>query len=172
MYQGRWLDTVFSTKDPHFHKEVRASVAQKYSLASLKQMEPFVDQCSNIFIDAMKDLAGQPVDLGTWVQWYAFDVIGMITFMKRFGLMEKRGDEKQFLDNLEGGNFYSTLIAQLPGLHDWILGNPVIAWLFEAVPYLKKFNPQTEGIRVSKSTSLTMKLQSSKALVADTGIHR
>ena len=151
MYHGQWLENVFATRDPHFHKEVRGSIAQKYSLATLKQMEPLVDQCSNIFIDSMKGLTstGQPIDLGEWVQWYALDVIGQITFMKRFGLMEKRKDELKILDNLESANFYATLVAQLPGLNDWILGNPIIARLAETNPILMKTNPQVKTNRVS-----------------------
>ena len=149
MYKGKWLENVFATRDFHFHKDIRGSVAQKYSLASLRQMEPFVDQCSTIFIDSMKDLAGQPVDLGAWVQWYALDVIGQITFMRRFGLMEKRKDEINILDNLESGNKYATLVAQLPGLNDLILGNPIIARMTETNPTLMKANPQVKINRVS-----------------------
>ena len=129
LYKGQWLHNVFSTRDPHWHKEVRGSVASKYSLSSLKQMEPMVDECSSIFIETMKELSGRPIDLGKWVQWYAFDVIGEITFLRRFGFMENRKDEYGILDNFEITNQYSTFVAQLPGLHRLILGNAVSARL-------------------------------------------
>lgn len=42
-------------------------------------MEPLADECTGIFLAAMGNLAGEPVDLRTWLQWYAFDVIGAIS---------------------------------------------------------------------------------------------
>jgi hypothetical protein len=76
----------------------------------IKALETFVDGCTDIFIEAMHDLESQAVDLGVWLQlvfptsfqmglktnikirWYVFDIIGGITFQRRFGFLEKRQD--------------------------------------------------------------------------------
>ena len=148
MYEGRWLDTVFSTRDPHYHKEVRSSVASKYSLASLRQMEPLVDECSELFATRMNESLGQTVDLGTWVQWYAFDVIGQITFMKQFGFMQNRNDDIGILDNLESGSKIQTVLAQLPGLNALIFGNRLSQSLANTIPALVKANPLIKVLAV------------------------
>ena len=159
IYEGRWLDTVFSTRNPNFHKEVRGSVASKYSLASLRQMEPLVDECSELFATRMNESLGQTVDLvsfcvlssmvdmlimyleGTWLQWYAFDVIGQITFMHQFGFMQNRKDDMGLLENLEAGSKVQTAVAQIPGLTTIFFGNPLLQRFANNVPALVKANP-------------------------------
>ena len=58
----------------------------------IKSLELFADERTEIFIDVMKDIEGQSIDLGAWLQRYGFDVIGAITFQRRFGFMEKLED--------------------------------------------------------------------------------
>jgi hypothetical protein len=35
----------------------------------IKALEPFTDDCKDIFIEAIHDLEGQAVDLGVWLQF-------------------------------------------------------------------------------------------------------
>lgn len=73
------MPSIFSIRDPIGPQSLRRPVAQKFSMSSIKSLEPFADEFTKIFVDAMKDLEGQQIDLGAWLQWYAFDVIGSIT---------------------------------------------------------------------------------------------
>lgn len=86
------MTSMFSVRDPTEHQALRRPVAQKFSMSSIRSMEPLADECTGIFLAATDNLAGELVDLGTWLQWYAFDVIGAITFQRRFGFMEERKD--------------------------------------------------------------------------------
>lgn len=95
-------------------------------MTSMKAMEYLVDPCSEIFTAAITDLQGQVVDLGEWLQWYAFDVIGAITFSKRFGFMENRQDVNGVIAGLEGGLMYSSVVGQIPWMHSWLLGNKTV----------------------------------------------
>lgn len=117
------MDNIFSTTDPEEHKRLKRSVSQKYSMTSIRTLEYLVDPCSKIFTDAMTDLQGQTVDLGTWVQWYAFDVIGAISFSRRYGFMEERKDVHDVIAGIETGLMYATLVGQLPWLHQFLLGS-------------------------------------------------
>ncbi|KAJ0328357.1 hypothetical protein COL5a_005134 [Colletotrichum fioriniae] len=76
-----------------------------------------------MFTDAMTDMQGQVVNLGTWVQWYAFDVIGAITFSRRFGFMETRSDVNDVISGIETGLMYGGIIGEVPSLHKYLLGN-------------------------------------------------
>jgi hypothetical protein len=89
----------------------------------------------------MKDLAGKPIDFGEWVQWYAFDVIGAITFCKTFGFMDNRSDPRGIIRGIEGGLVYTTVIGQVPELHQWLLGNATLIDLLMMIPAVARSNP-------------------------------
>lgn len=142
-YRGGILDNVFATQDTTWHRNMRGLVSHAYSSSYLRQLEPFVDEYTIKFTSAMADLAGQPIDLGEWLQWYAFDVIGMITFSQSFGFINGRKDRFGVIDGLEAGTKYNTVIGQVPELHSWLLGNGRLVDLLMAVPALAKANPIT-----------------------------
>jgi hypothetical protein len=123
------------------HKRVKATVASAYSVSSLRQLEPLVDECTSLFMDGMSDLAGKPVDLGEWLQWYAFDVIGNITFMATFGFLENQADKDGVIDALEMGNRYNTVVGNVPELHPWLMGNERLLKLLMRIPSIRKANP-------------------------------
>ncbi|KAJ6005379.1 cytochrome P450 [Penicillium sp. IBT 35674x] len=85
-FEDKVMPSMFTVRDPIAHQALRRPVAQKFSMSSINSLEPFADECTGIFIDAMRDLEGQQIDLGAWLQWYAFDVIGAITFQRRLDL--------------------------------------------------------------------------------------
>lgn len=143
------MASMFSTRSVAEHKHLKTAVASKFSMTSLRDMEPMVDECSDIFLDAMRDLSGAPVDLGAWLQWYAFDVIGAITFRQRFGFMEERKDIQDMISGIETGLWYGSLVGQIPELHPWLLGSPLLMKVMESVPALQEFHPVPKMIRVS-----------------------
>lgn len=59
-------------------------------MSSLVHYEGFVDHCADIFIERLNEFADkrQSLNLGHWLQCYAFDVIGNITFGERFGKLD------------------------------------------------------------------------------------
>ena len=135
------MPSMFSVRDPAAHQALRRPVAQKFSMSSIKSLEVFADECTKIFVDAMKDLEGQKVDLGAWLQWYAFDVIGAITFQRRFGFMEKREDVMGMIGGLEFGLKYMGIVSQIPSLHSWLMGNIWVAKFLAAQPFVKVSDP-------------------------------
>ncbi|KAF5589473.1 cytochrome P450 monooxygenase [Fusarium pseudocircinatum] len=122
-YEDEIMESMFTTTDPEEHKSLKRPVAQKFSMTSLRTLEYLVDPCSEIFSRSMLDLQGQVVDLGAWCQWYAFDVIGAITFSKRFGFMEHRKDINNVISGIEAGLKYAGIVGQIPSLHRFLLGN-------------------------------------------------
>jgi hypothetical protein len=139
---------MFTVRDPVAHQALRRPVAQKFSMSSIKSLEPFTDECTKIFVDAMKDLEGQQIDLGVWLQWYAFDVIGAITFRRRFGFMEKREDVQNMIGGLESGLQYAGIVSQVPSLHGWLMGNLWVSKLLTAQPFFKVADPLRTMVEV------------------------
>ncbi|KAJ5719166.1 cytochrome P450 [Penicillium malachiteum] len=108
---------------------------------SIESFEPFADECKKIFFDSIKDLEGQRVDLGACLQWYAFDVIGAITFQQRFGFMEQRKDVQNMIADLEVGLRYAGVAGQVPSLHSWIIGDIWVGKFLAMQPFVHAPDP-------------------------------
>jgi len=92
------------------------------------QFEPFVDATSGVFGKRLTELfANKDVvcDLGTWVQYYAFDVIGEITFSKRFGFLETGTDVQGIMEDIEWRLNYFSWCGQIPILDKFLMKNPL-----------------------------------------------
>lgn len=87
------LPSLFSTTSEPFHQQLRRSVNSAFSMSSLVQYEPFVDSTSELFLKQTAKLyTSAPCDFARWLQFYAFDVIGEITYSKRHGFLEENKD--------------------------------------------------------------------------------
>ncbi|KAL9567270.1 hypothetical protein ACKAV7_008512 [Fusarium commune] len=131
MYQGRRMDSMFTERKPNVHKTLKGSVAQVFSMTNMRNFEVYADECSAIFLDAMRDLEGQRLDLADWLQWYAFDVIGSITFQRRFGFLERRHDVDEMISKINHGLEFVKNIGQsewLVALFDRLYA---ISWIRE-----------------------------------------
>jgi hypothetical protein len=89
-------------------------------MSSLVGYEPFVDNCSSLFISRFHEIAqtGRNVNFGHWFQCYAFDVIGEITFGKRFGFLDMGVDEEGVFGAIDSRGSYSTYVGIFPKLHN------------------------------------------------------
>lgn len=125
-YQGTLLPSMFSTQDPAYHKALKQPVASKFSMTSIRSFEPYADQCADIFIEEMRKRVGQAVNLSDWCQYYAFDVIGAITFQYRFGFMEQGRDVDNMMGSIWMALTYAGIIGQMPELHPWLVGNQLL----------------------------------------------
>ncbi|KAI5456875.1 putative P450 monooxygenase [Mariannaea sp. PMI_226] len=150
IYRDSPMPSMFSVRDPTQHQALRRPVAQKFSMSSIKAMEPFADDCSDIFISSMKELSGQAVDLGEWLQWYAFDVISAITFQRRFGFMEQRKDVESMISDISTALEGAAIIGQIPSLHRWTLGNNYVAKFLAWQPLFRVPDPLRTVVRFTE----------------------
>lgn len=107
----RW--TLFPDRDIRRHAETRKRFQHLYSMTSLVNYEPFVDNCADLFIDQLSNFAknGNVFDLSHWFQCYSFDVIGELTFGERFGFLDSGEDLEGTIEALQRSMAYSTLIG-------------------------------------------------------------
>ncbi|KAJ6000548.1 cytochrome P450 [Penicillium waksmanii] len=135
-FEGETMPSLFTIRDPVAHQALRRPVAQKFSMSSIKSLEPFADECTSIFLDAMKHLQGQKVDLA-------------ITFRRRFGFREKREEVMGMIGGLELGLKYVGVVGQVPALHPWLMGNSWVAKLLTAQPFIEIADPLRTMVNVS-----------------------
>lgn len=141
------MPSMFSTQDPAYHKALKQPVASKFSMSSIKSFEPYVDQCTDIFIAKMYKRAGEVVDLSEWCQYYAFDVIGAITFQYRFGFMEQGNDVDGMMAAIWMGLTYAGIVGQMPELHPYLLGNARLVKLLASMGFMPD-NPFDKLVKV------------------------
>jgi len=75
--------------------QFRRCVNSAFAMSALVQYEPFVDNTTKLFLKQTERLyIDDPgaCDFTRWLQFYAFDVIGEITYSKRHGFIEKNED--------------------------------------------------------------------------------
>jgi hypothetical protein len=95
MSKGSRLPTLFSTTDEQYHATLRRSVNNAFSMTALVQYEPLVDETTERFLDQTEALFSSKnaiCNFSQWLQYYAFDVIGQITYSKRHGFVDTGED--------------------------------------------------------------------------------
>lgn len=85
---------------------------------SLKDVEQYVDGAVAHFSRKLQERLGQSIDMGYFVQLFAFDVIGEVTFSKRFGFMDM-GSDNGFFAQIENVLHSGAWLGQIPTLY-WI----------------------------------------------------
>lgn len=83
-------------------------------MTTISKYETYVDECTHLLLAQFEQLAetGQRFDLQRWMQFYAFDVIGAITFGSRVGFLESGGqDIDGIIARMEKGVSWSTMMG-------------------------------------------------------------
>ncbi|KAH7160421.1 cytochrome P450 [Dactylonectria estremocensis] len=114
---------IFAIQDHELHKERRRKISSLYTMSSMVHYEKAVDEMTQVCISKMSQFAeeGRLIDIPHWMQYYAFDVIGEITFNKSFGMMENEGDTTGMIPNIRGANDFLGFIGIVPGLIPWLM---------------------------------------------------
>lgn len=149
LHDGKTLHSIFSTQNQEHHRALKSGIAQKYSLSSLLQLEPLVDEVTQNFMEKMRVFSNsstdpsqaKTVDIGEWLQFYAFDVIGSITFSKTFGFLDTGFDYNGITEGIDAGLLYASIIGQIPAFHPWLFGSPGLQNIMSYIPAAAKKNP-------------------------------
>jgi cytochrome P450 len=122
-------------------------------MTTLVSYEPFVDQCTDVLCSRMSEFAATTglVDVPKWMQFYAFDIIGTITFSQSFGLTTTGEDHLGILDAIDQSMIYGSRVGLFPELHQFL--GRISSILGVAVPFdiVQNFiNKQLESRRDNK----------------------
>ncbi|RDW85523.1 cytochrome P450-4 [Coleophoma crateriformis] len=130
---GRRFPSLFSTTSESFHQQLRRSVNSAFSMSTLVQYEPFVDSTTELFLEQTEKLYlksnGKSCDFARWLQFYAFDVIGEMTYSKRHGFLEKNEDIEGIIEYISKLFNYVAPVGQIPWLDLVFLKNPLYLML-------------------------------------------
>ncbi|KAI0017179.1 cytochrome P450 [Xylariomycetidae sp. FL0641] len=127
-------------EDVHALKKKVANVP--YSMAAMRQLSPFIDDTIEFFLarldtfcrpaaeDASLKEAGvappkQQVDLGAWLHYFAFDVLGEVAFGRSFGFLAAGADKEDAIRTIDNSQKYNGLVGQVPELDRLLRRNPL-----------------------------------------------
>ncbi|OAL64901.1 hypothetical protein A7C99_4337 [Trichophyton rubrum] len=97
------VEGIFATQNEAIHRALKRPISNVYSMSHLVSFEPYVDTAMRVFCEQLESRFAKtesgsgsgktiPCDFGQWLQMFAFDVMGELTFSHRFGFMEKGED--------------------------------------------------------------------------------
>ncbi|KIX01924.1 uncharacterized protein Z518_07863 [Rhinocladiella mackenziei CBS 650.93] len=134
---GRRAASLVAMTDETEHAKSKRLIAHAYSLSTLVEYEELVDRTTDVFLHTLEERyaarhsQSQVLDLGRYLQFFAFDVIGELTFSRRLGFIESGVDVDGIIDAI-GANFsYFSVLGQMPWLDEVVLGkNPLYVQYF------------------------------------------
>lgn len=83
------------------HKRIKSPIAPLFSLSNVVMFEGLVEEVLSCLSDQLDKRFvdnGEIFDFGEWLQYFAFDVMGTMSFSKRYGFLEQGRDVEGMLD--------------------------------------------------------------------------
>ncbi|EMD01129.1 hypothetical protein BAUCODRAFT_118842 [Baudoinia panamericana UAMH 10762] len=126
--KGQRLPSLFSTKDEEYHAKYRRCVNNAFAMSSLVGYEPLVDSTMDAFIQQTEQKyssTGRTCNFSRWLQFFAFDVIGDLTWSKRLGFVDRDEDVDGIVKFVGDFLSYAGPIGQMPFLDLLMQKNPI-----------------------------------------------
>ena len=133
--KGNAIPGLFATQDRRIHNLLRRPIAGIYSMTNLMSYEPMIDSTIHCFFEQLDQRfvqTSQVCELDVWLQLFAFDVIGSITFSKRLGFLEQGRDIDRIMENSWRYFRVAAVISQMPWLDYIWTKNPILQRLRKA----------------------------------------
>ncbi|KAK3674683.1 hypothetical protein LTR78_005405 [Recurvomyces mirabilis] len=126
--KGQRLQSLFSTVDEDYHAKYRRCINSAFAMSSLVGYEPLVDSTTDAFIDQTEQRYssnGRVCNFAKWLQFFAFDVVGELTWSKRIGFVERDEDVDGIVKFIGDFLSYAGPIGQQPFLDLLFEKNPI-----------------------------------------------
>ncbi|KAF3941984.1 hypothetical protein ABW19_dt0209838 [Dactylella cylindrospora] len=131
MANGKEVLGVFDVTSEDLHKNLKRPIGNAYAMSTLLDYEPYVDstiqtlqrRLEELYVDKEKEC-----DLGEWLHWTAFDVVGEMTFSRRLGFLEQGKDVDGVIEGTQEMLNYLAVIGQMPFLDKFLMKNPIRIW--------------------------------------------
>lgn len=101
--KGGAVQAIFNTQDEEMHKRLKSPIAPLFTPANVPSFEGRVDEvleCLREKLDQKFVVNSEVLDLGQWLQFFAFDVMGTLTFSKRYGFLDTGKDVGRMLGTI------------------------------------------------------------------------
>ncbi|KAK3307209.1 cytochrome P450 [Chaetomium strumarium] len=124
-------------EDVHATKKRVANVP--YSMAAMQQLSPFINDTIELLVRKIDEhiAANRGVfDLGDYLHYFAFDVLGEVAFSRSFGFLAEGRDVDNAIKTIDNSQMYNGIVGQVPELDHLLRRNP----LWQYIPWLSTKN--------------------------------
>ncbi|EKG09784.1 Cytochrome P450 [Macrophomina phaseolina MS6] len=137
MANGKPTVTLFTSLSEQWHANIKRPIANAYSMTTLTDFEPFVDNMIALMFSRLDALFATTTNTSShdrppptcplfdWLQFYAFDVIGELTCSHDLGFLSTGRDMSNIIRDLNATMDYNALVGQLPWLDHLLIKNPL-----------------------------------------------
>ncbi|KAL3424553.1 pisatin demethylase [Phlyctema vagabunda] len=115
---------VFSCKSDKKHGQRRRITSSVYSMSNVAKSEQYIDSCSQLLTERLDRFADsdKPCDIGEWLHWYTFDIIGELFYGRSFGFVDEGKDQNDWIKSLDKMIPFVCLLGIAPPLLRPLLG--------------------------------------------------
>lgn len=119
-------------EDVHAQKKRVANIP--YSMAAMQQLSPFINDTIELFMRKIdehmaahvgSDPAGKVFDLGAYLHYFAFDVLGEVAFSRSFGFLAEGRDVDNAIKTIDQSQAYNGIVGQIPEVDFLLRRNPI-----------------------------------------------
>ncbi len=127
------------------HTAMLRNLASAYTMTSIIKSEGAIDEAITLLKYRLnaKIMEDDPIELGQWLHFTTWDIMGISTYSRPFGFLGQGKDVGDSIKNSFGLAFYLTTMMNLHWLNGLLLGNPILRWL--------DFQPADHAFDVAKS---------------------
>ncbi|KAF2176414.1 cytochrome P450 [Zopfia rhizophila CBS 207.26] len=142
------IPDLFTDQNSRRHAVLRRKVASLYSMTTLLRMEPCVEQCTALLTERLREFAQSQAmfNLQYWLQCYAFDLIGLITVAKRFGLLDDGTDPHGLFPSLHSYLVYCSHVGIYNEIHPILY--TILSYLGRGGGHLRNFTSEQVQKRI------------------------
>ena len=129
---------IFTETREHVHGIKKRYAATPYSMATMQQSTNRIEDTERLLISKIDKFADgrQECDLGEWLHFFAFDVLGEVAFSQNFGFLEAGLDVDNAIKTIDDSQTYNGIVGQIPILDHFLRRNP----LWHYIPFLSTSN--------------------------------
>ena len=130
--KGGSLHAVFNTPDENIHKQLKTPIANFFAANNVLSYEGRVDEVLAVLegkLDSKYIGHNQVFELSSWMQYFAFDVMGTLTFSKRYGFLDTGKDVGRMLGNIKDFMRTAAPWTQIPQLDAILRKTQIGDWI-------------------------------------------
>jgi cytochrome P450 len=123
---------IFTEIREDVHAQKKRVAAHPYSMSAMQQLTPIVARIILKLGDKLDGHClnqGAPFDLGDWLHFFAFDVLGEVAFSRQFGFMDAGYDVENAIKTIDDSQWYNSIVGQMPFLDLFLRRNPLLRFV-------------------------------------------
>ena len=84
------MSGLLTLRDPKLHAARRKNLAPGFSARALREQTEMVMEYVDLFVKRLDEHSKSgPVEIGRWLNWLTFDIIGTLVFSEPFGAVDQ-----------------------------------------------------------------------------------